>query len=131
MTLRITKHNFGERLKTSGKTAKIFLESEHISLLRLLQKYEPMFYGTLGIYTGFNYKLELQEGVIKPCHAKHFPIPKMHKETIRKEVHRLIDRGVLKHVNNSVWDVPTFIGPKKNGTIWYISDCRALNTRIK
>jgi len=62
---------------------------ERKSLLKLLLKYESMFDGTLGTYTGSNYKIELQEGV-KPYHAKPFPIPRVHEKTLRKEVDRLV-----------------------------------------
>ena len=35
--------------------------------------------GTLGNYTGTEYKIELLEST-QPYHAKPFPIPKMHEE---------------------------------------------------
>ena len=49
----------------------------------LLQKYEEMFDGTLGKYTGSNYTIELKENA-KPYHAKPFPFPKLHKSTLMK-----------------------------------------------
>ena len=64
-------------------------------LLKLLQKYKPMFDGALGKYTGSTYKIELKEDV-KPYHAKPFPIPKVHEPTLKKEVERLVEIGVLK-----------------------------------
>ena len=75
-----------------------------------------MFDGTLGKYTGSNYTIELKED------AKTFPIPNIH------EVDRLIKIGVF---NNSQWAAPTFITPKINGTVRFISDFRELNKRIK
>ena len=89
-----------------------------------------MFDGTLGDYTGSMYKIELQDGV-KPYHTKSFPILKVHEGTHRKEVERLLQIGVLKRVNNSQWAAPTFIIPKKNGTVRFISDFRELNNRIQ
>ena len=53
-----------------------------------------MFDGTLGNYTGSEYKIELLEGV-KLYHTKPFPIPKIHKNTLKIEVNRLINIGVL------------------------------------
>ena len=51
-------------------------------ILKLLRKHEEMFDGTLGNYTGSEYKIELLEGA-KPHHAKLYPIPKVHKETLK------------------------------------------------
>ena len=89
-----------------------------------------MFDGTLGNYTGTEYKIELLEGA-KLYHAKLFPIPKVHEETLKTEVNRLVKIGILKRKNNSEWAAPTFIVPKKNGTVCFISDFRELNRRIK
>ena len=50
-------------------------------IYRLLKKHKNMFVGTLGNYTGTKYKIELLEGA-KLYHAKPFPMPKMHEETL-------------------------------------------------
>ena len=89
-----------------------------------------MFDGTLGTYNGSEYTIEIREGA-RPYHAKPFPIPRIHEETLKKEVERLVKIGVLKRINNSQWAAPTFIIPKKNGTVRFISDFRELNKRIK
>ena len=60
-----------------------------------------------------------------------FPIPRIREETLKNEVERLIKIGVLKRTNNSEWAAPTFIIPKENGTVRFISDFRELNKRIK
>ena len=51
-----------------------------------------MFDGVLGNYTGTEYKIELVEGAqgAQPYHAKPFSIPKMHEETLKTEVNRLV-----------------------------------------
>ena len=41
-----------------------------------------MYDGTLGNYTGAEYKIELTEGA-QPYQVKPFPIPKMHEETLK------------------------------------------------
>ena len=46
-------------------------------------------------YTGSEYKIELLEGA-KPYNAKSFLIPKMHKETLKTEVKKLIKINVSK-----------------------------------
>ena len=56
-----------------------YLKDKHKdSLLELLQKYEIIFDGTLGKYTGSDYTIELREDA-KPHHAKNFPFPKIYK----------------------------------------------------
>ena len=83
------------------------------------------------MYNGPDYKIELKEW-IKSYHAKPFPIPRVHEETLLKsEVERLVTIGVLKRIDNSQWAAPIFIIPKKNGTVRFISDFRELNKRIK
>jgi len=89
-----------------------------------------MFDGTLGTYNGSDNTIELREGV-RPYHAKPFLIPRIHEETLKKQVERLVKIGVLKRINNSQWAAPTFIIPKKNSTVRFISDFRELNKRIK
>ena len=106
--------NFAKKanLKEITKQLIYLNKDEQKQLLKLLRKYEDMFDGTLGNYTGSAYKIELQEGA-KPYHAKPFPIPRIHEETLRKEVDRLVEIGVLKRINHSEWAAPTFIIPKR------------------
>ena len=104
--------------------------SEREQLLTLLQKYESLFDGTLGKWTHEDYHLELKEDV-KPYHARAFPVPRVHYDTLKKEVDRLCEARVLKRVNRSEWAAPTFIIPKKDGKVRFVSDFRELNKRIK
>ena len=99
-------------------------------LLRLLRKHEQLFDGTLGTWTGSKVKLELLEGAT-PYHARAFPIPRCHIDTLKVEVERLVQLGVLKRVNRSQWAAPTFVIPKKDKTVRFISDFRELNKRIR
>ena len=89
-----------------------------------------MFDGTLGNYTGTEYKSQLLEQA-QLYHAKPFPIAKVHEETLKTGVERLVNICVLKSKNNSEWAAPTFIIPKKNGRVHFISNFRELNIRIK
>ena len=55
----------------------------------------------------------------------------MYEETLTIEVDRLANIGVSKCKNNSEWAAPTFIIPKKNKIVRFISDFRELHNRIK
>ena len=96
----------------------------------ILMKYEELFDGTLGKWEMEPYEVELREDAT-PYHARAFPIPRIHQASLRTEVDRLVEEGVLKKVNRSEWAAPTFIIPKKDGSVRFISDFRELNKRIK
>jgi hypothetical protein len=89
-------------------------------------KYESLFDGTLGTWKGEDYNIELRSDAT-PYHARAFPIPRIHEQTLQHEVDQLCKIGVLKKVNRSEWAAPTFIIPKKDGTVPFISDFRELN----
>jgi hypothetical protein len=56
----------------------------------------------------------------------HFP-----DQCLNMEIQRLCDLGVLKKVNCSESAAPTFIIPKKDGTVRFISDFCQVNQRNK
>jgi hypothetical protein len=89
-------------------------------LLDLLKEFEDLFDGTLGEWNTEPVHLELKEGA-KPFHGRPFPVPKIHKNTLIKELNRLCE---------SEWVSPSFIIPKKDKTVHFISDFRELNKRI-
>jgi hypothetical protein len=58
-------------------------------------------------------------------------VPKNHDDTLKHEIERLVRLEVLKMDRDSEWASPTFIIPKKNGTIRFISDFRKMNEQLK
>ena len=99
-------------------------------VLTMLYRFESLFEGKLGLWDTPPVTLELEEGA-KPFHACAFPIPHIHEATIRKEVERLCKEDVLAKDSDSEWAAPTFIIPKKEGTVRFVTDFRQLNTALK
>ena len=105
-------------------------DDEQQKLHSLLSEFEDLFDGTLGKWEMDEYEIELRPDA-QPYHARAYPIPRAHSETLKVEVDRLVESGVLKKVNRSEWAAPTFIIPKKDGSVRFISDFRELNKRIR
>ncbi len=83
-------------------------------------KYESLFGATLGDWKTTPVFFQLKEGS-KPYHGRAFPVPKIHKEVLIREIERLCKLGVLK---------PSFKVPMKNGTVRFLSNFREVNKRI-
>ena len=83
----------------------------------------------LGRWTGKPYNIQLKPDA-KPYYGRLYPVPKAYERTTRMEVERLCRIGVLKRVNNSEWGAPTFIAPKKDGSVRFITDLHKVNKRI-
>ena len=98
-------------------------------MFRLLTKYEELFDGTLGDFKTDPVRLKLKKDA-KPYHGRPYPIPHSQLDVFRKEVERLVELGVLKRQPESEWGSPTFIIPKKNKTVRFLSDFREVNKRI-
>jgi hypothetical protein len=98
-------------------------------LLQLLKEYESLFDGTLGDWKTKPASFQLKEGV-SPYPGRAFPVPKIHKETLFKEVERLVKLGVLEGQPASEWASPLFIIPKKNRTACFLSNFWKVNKRL-
>ena len=85
-------------------------------------------YGNLGTWHGKPYDIKLKPDA-EPYHGKPFPVPRIHELTFKQELDRLEYLKVIKKVNRSQWGAPTFLIPKKDSTVRFISDFRELNKR--
>ena len=70
------------------------------------------------------------EADAEPHHAQPHPIPECHSNTLRMEVDRSVEIGVLKRVIRPEWAAPSFVIPEKDGTVCFINDFRKLNKRV-
>ncbi len=57
-------------------------------------------------------------------------MPKVHKETIIKEVERLCQLGVVERQLASEWALPSFMIPKKDKTVCFLSDFWEVNKEL-
>ena len=77
--------------------------------------FEKFFNGTLGDWKTKPVFLHLKEDA-PPYHGQAFPVPKIHNDTLMKEVQRLVELGVLEVQHKFKWVALSFIQPKKNHT---------------
>jgi hypothetical protein len=67
----------------------------------------------------------------KPVHARPYPVPHIHLSTFKNKLDHLFALGMLIPQKESEWASPTFIIPKKDGRVRWISNLRQLNKWIK
>jgi hypothetical protein len=98
-------------------------------LLQLLKNYESLFNGTLVDWKTKPVSFQLKEGV-SLYHGLAFPVPKIRKDTLIKEVDSLVKLGVLGRQPALEWASPSFIIPKKNRTVRFLGNFREVNKRL-
>ncbi|KAG7355485.1 reverse transcriptase RNA-dependent DNA polymerase [Nitzschia inconspicua] len=98
-------------------------------LADVLKHFTLLFSGKLGCYPHYKVHLELDENA-KPFRCREYPVPYAHRKVFKEELERLVDIGVLSRAAASKYLSPTFIVPKKDGRVRWVSDFRKLNSMI-
>jgi hypothetical protein len=129
MRILDTKYKKADLQSIVRDNCKHLSAAQQKKLLPLLKNYELLFDGTLGDWKTKLVSFQLKEGV-SPHHGRAFPVPKVHKKTIIKEVERLCQLGVLERQPASEWASSSFIIPKKDKTVHLLSDFREVNKRL-
>ena len=111
---------------------QVISEQKHLDsyqkqgLRDLFLKYQKVFDGSLGLYPHKKVHIEIDPNA-KPVHKRAYAVPRVHLDTFKKELDHLVEIGVLSPQGMSEWASPSFIIPKKDGRVRWVSDLRALN----
>jgi hypothetical protein len=130
-TVNVKESKYGKVDTDCAAKQQIHLTPEQqIDLAEVLKDYTPLFNGKLGCYPGCKVHLELNTDA-KPFHTRPHPVPENNKAVFKAELERLVQIGVLSRTGPAEWLSPTFVVPKKDGRVRWVSDFRALNKVIK
>ncbi len=99
-------------------------------LLRVLQENNKMVDGTLEVYPHKKVDIDIDPNA-KPVHSRPYPVLQIHLKTFKKEHNHLVKIGVLTSQQETEWALPSFIIPKKDGRVSWISNLRKLNKVIR
>ena len=97
---------------------------------RFLLKYPKLFDGKLRKYEEWLFHINVNPDA-KPIAKRACPVPRKQWEVFKRELDHLVELGVLSPAGASEWQLSSFIIPKANGTVRWISDSRELNKVIK
>jgi hypothetical protein len=87
-----------------------------------------MFNGTLGVYPHKKVHIDIDPNA---RHSRPYPAPRIHLNTFKKELNHLVRVGVLAAQQESEWESPSFIIPKKDNRVHWISNLGQLNKVIR
>ncbi len=90
-------------------------------LLWVLWENDKMFNRTLGVYPHKKVHIDIDPND-KPVHSRPYPVRQIHLKTFKKELNNLVRIGVLAAQQESEWASPSFIIPKKDGRVRWISN---------
>ncbi len=98
-------------------------------LLQILKNIESLLGGTLGDWITKLVSFQLMKGAT-PHHGQTFLVTKIHKEVLIKGIESMHKLGVLEQQHPSEWGLQSFIVPKKNNTLCFLSNFCEVNKRL-
>ena len=100
-------------------------------LAEMLEEYQgQLFNGKLGVYKGEKVHLDIDPSV-PASRSRYYPVPHSQLPVFKEELDRLERIGVLEKTGRAEWIAGTFIKPKKDGRVRWLSDFRALNRALR
>ena len=115
---------------------KVINQLNHLSLeqkkdlRKVLKGHTKLFSGKLGVYPHRKFHIDLVPGAIAK-HARPYPVPVIHLSAFKNELLHLVKIGILSPQGASKWVSPTFITPKKDGSVCWVSNLQELNKVVK
>ena len=106
------------------------LPSQREQLYSLLNQFHNLFDRRLKTFKGPPAHLELIENLV-PVHRRPYTIPTSQLAVLKEELRRLISIGVIEKAQCSESIAGTFIVPKKDGRVRWITDFRGLNKSLR
>ena len=95
----------------------------------VFEKYKRVFDGKLGKHPTAKIDIELVPNA-KPIYQNPYPVSFKRKALFKRELDNMIADGVFTRIGESEWGFPSFIIPKKDGRVRWLSDFRKLNKLI-
>ena len=113
-----------------AKNQKHLTALQQSQLADVFKKFTKLFSGKLGCYTKKKFTIDIDPNA-KPFNCRPYPVSRAHRPTFKEELDHLVQIGVLSPFGASQWLAPSFIIPKKDGRVRWISDFRQLNKVIR
>ena len=98
-------------------------------LQSVFEKYKRVFDGTLGKHPTAKIDIQLIPNA-KPIYQQPYPVSFKRKPLFDRELNNMIKDGVFTKIGESEWGFPSFIIPKKDGRVRWLSDFCKLNKLI-
>ena len=98
-------------------------------LQKTFEKYKRVFDGTLGKHPTAKIDIQLIPNA-KPIYQQPYPVSFKRKPLFDRELNNMIKDGVFTKIGESEWGFPSFIIPKKDGRVRWLSDFCKLNKLI-
>jgi hypothetical protein len=105
-------------------------DQQKADIKQVLREFTKLFDGTLEVYPHKKLHIDLEPGA-KPKHARPYPVPVIHLKAFKKELMNLCEIKVLQPQGASEWASLTFLIPKIDGRVHWVSDLRELNKVIR
>lgn len=96
----------------------------------LVSNFPNLFSGELREYKGKKIHLEVEPDAV-PVHARPYSVAHVHIAVFKQELKRLVEIGVLRPCGATNWASPSFVIPKKDQRVRWVSDFRSLNKVLK